>query len=80
MKKPAPYPKIFPGQKRVKGRLEPVYRVLGIRRARDLAERIGVTRQTIYRWQRGCIISPYYRQQLDLLLVAHGAEPMFEGI
>lgn len=64
---------------RLKGFLDPIFRrETKTNRVGELAGVLGVSRQTINRWQRDPHkISEYHKMRINLLFIGHGLKPPF---
>lgn len=65
------------GRPRRKGPLDPIFKALDIG-VEDFAALIQVTRQSVYRWQRGeRTISPYNKLKINRLFLQRGLRVPF---
>ena len=68
------------GRKRLSGPLDPLFKKLAIKRVEDFADLLGVTRNTVYRWQRETHeVSPYHRLQINMLFISRGLKPPYKA-
>lgn len=67
------------GKKRIHGILDPLLEKLAEPPIEKLAEELGVTRQSIHRWQNGSYkVSPFNKMKINLLCLSYGVEQIFK--
>lgn len=67
------------GQPRIKGPLEPLLECLPSPAITNLCEKIEVTRESVYRWQKNSRkISPLNKIKINTLCLTYGIEPIFQ--